>query len=327
VSDSSREQASAEVLEPAIGVDVGGTKLLAVLIEPGGRVTTDPLHPSPATGLDLVGEVMGSVERLAGGAVASVGVGVPGRVDGRDVVQFAPNLKGIVGSGVGAELRAALPQTRVWVGNDAGAACWAEHELGAGRGTSDMVMITLGTGIGGGVVADGHLLEGSSRFAGEIGHMVVDPAGPPCPCGQRGCWERYASGNGLGDLARGLARAGEMPTVVELAGGDASAVRGEHVTTAAANGDRAALQVVKTFSDWVALGLANLANILDPGVMVIGGGLVTVGDLFMDQVRVAFAERLVGHGSRVPPRVVTAELGPSAGAVGAALLGALAGGA
>jgi glucokinase len=309
----------------AIGVDVGGTKLLAVRVESAGRVVADPLQSSPKSGAALVSDVVETALRLADGAVPSLGIGVPGRVDGDGTVRFAPHLQGVVGERLGDDLRRRLHGAQVWVGNDAVAACWAEHELGGGRGSTDMVMVTLGTGIGGGVVVGGQIVEGTGRFAGEIGHMVVDPGGPPCPCGKRGCWETFASGNGLGRLGRELALAGRIPAVVELAGGDPEAVRGEHVSTAALAGDLQANEVVATFAEWVTLGLANLVSILDPEVIVIGGGLVEVGELLLAPIRRSLRNQILAAGVRPPVRVVPAELGPQAGAIGAALLGVLAG--
>ncbi len=158
------------------------------------------------------------------------------------------------------------------VTNDATCAALAEWRFGAGRGVDDMVMVTLGTGIGGGVVAGGRLIVGANGFAGEFGHMVVDPDGPPCPCGRRGCWERYASGSGLAQLARAAAVGGRLRRVVEVAGGDAGMVRGEHVQAAAREGDPGAVAVVDEFARWVALGLVNLTNALDPARFVLGGG-------------------------------------------------------
>jgi glucokinase len=211
------------------------------------------------------------------------------------------------------------PGATTWVGNDATAAAWAEHVVGAGHGLADVLMVTLGTGIGGGIIAGGRLIEGRHRYAGEWGHMVIDPHGPPCPCGKRGCWERFASGSGLGRLGRETAQAGRARHVVELAGGDAEGVRGEHVSIAAAEGDPEALAIMGSFAWWLALGLANLANIFDPGVIVIGGGLVEAGEILMAPVREAFAS-LVQAGERRDTAIRAATLGSRAGAVGAALL-------
>ena len=307
-----------------IGVDIGGTKLLAVRLDSDGRMAGSPLHvPAPHTPDELVAAVVGVANRLSeGGPPTSIGVGVPGLVDASDTLVFAPNLQGATGAQVGAALREGAPGAKIWVGNDATAACWGEHFSGAGAGYSDMLMVTLGTGIGGGIVVGGRLVEGAHRFAGEFGHMVVDPNGPQCPCGKRGCWERFASGAGLGVLARELAMAGGAPGLSELAGGDPEDVKGEHVTAAAASEDPAAVEIMRRFGWWVALGLANLANLFDPQVIVVGGGLVEAGEVLMGPVRRAFDELIEAGGLRPMPEVVAARLGPKAGAVGAGLLAA-----
>ena len=307
---------------PAVGVDIGGTKLLAVRLEPDGAVVTDGLAASPRTGPELVEEVVAAARRLAGGRPASLGVGVPGLVDATGTLVFAPNLPGAAGTGLGAALQAAEPDCRFWVGNDGTAACWAEHERGAGRGYADMLMVTLGTGIGGGIVCGGRLVEGAHRFAGEFGHMIVDPTGPQCPCGKRGCWERFASGSGLGRLARELAVAGGAADLVEMAGGDPEAVKGEHVTAAARSGEPAALEIMNRFGWWVALGLANLTNLFDPDVIVLGGGLVQAAEVLLEPTRRAFHELVEAATLRPPVGIVAAQLGPEAGAVGAGLLAA-----
>jgi glucokinase len=221
---------------------------------------------------------------------------------------------------VGVELdrRLGLP---IRVDNDATCAAWGEHLGGAARGVRDAVCVTLGTGIGAGIIADDELVRGAHGFAGEAGHMVVDPRGPLCPCGRRGCWERFASGSGLRWLGREAAEAGRFHRGVELAGGMAEHVHGEHVTQACAEGDAEALAVMRSFADWVALGVANLVTLLDCSLVVIGGGLVEAGDLLLDPVRAAFAEQVMAPGERTDVRIVAAELGERAGAIGAALLG------
>jgi glucokinase len=308
-----------------IGVDIGGTKVLAVLLD-GDRVVAETRSPTPTTGVELL-EVAASaaaslrseadIERLSG-----IGVGAPGLVDGTGTLRYAPNLPGGTGLAIQANLQARFPDVVVRVGNDATCAGWAERVLGAARGSDDVVMVTLGTGIGGGIVAGGRLLVGTNGFAGEIGHMVVDPHGPPCPCGKRGCWERFASGSGLGRLGREAGEAGQAHRVVELAGGDPEAVRGEHVTAAASDGDEEARAVMAQFGWWLALGLANLANTFDPQCLVLGGGLVSAGAVLLDPVRAAFAELVEAAEHRPPIRILAAELGERAGAIGAALLAA-----
>jgi len=184
------------------------------------------------------------------------------------------------------------------------------------------VMVTLGTGIGGGIVADGRMLRGRNGFAGEFGHMVVDPDGLECPCGRRGCWERYAAGTGLAQLARNAAARGRGAGLVERAGGDAAAIRGEHVQLAATAGDPGALAVVDEFGRWVAIGLVNLANSLDPDMFVLGGGIAATPELYIGPITRWFASLLYAPDHRPHPVVTFASLGERAGAVGAALLAA-----
>lgn len=306
----------------AVGIDVGGTKLLAIRLEADGGVVADPRVPVPRSGPGLVDGVLAAARRLAGSEPSSIGVGVPGLVDGEGRLVFAPNLSEATGADLGPALRRAIPGCGVWVGNDATAACWAEHQRGAGSGYDDVLMVTLGTGIGGGIVCRGRLVEGANRFAGEFGHMVVDPTGPQCPCGKKGCWERFASGAGLGTLGRELAVAGGAPEVTARAGGDPESVKGEHVTAAAAAGDGPATEIMRRFGWWVALGLANLANLFDPQVIVVGGGLVEAGEVLLEPTRQAFADLVEAGGIRPNPDILAARLGPEAGAVGAGLLAA-----
>jgi glucokinase len=184
----------------------------------------------------------------------------------------------------------------------------------------DVVVATLGTGIGGAVVADGAVRRGHNGFAGEFGHMVVDPEGPVCPCGRRGCWERYASGEGLTRLTREAAAAGRLGAALGHEGLDPDAVGGEDVQRWAAAGDPGARDVIERFAHWVALGLASLTNALDPQMIVIGGGLSSAGGLLATPIRRALGELLYQPDLRTVPRVEFAALGERAGAIGAALL-------
>ena len=307
---------------PTIGVDIGGTKVLAVRLDAAGTVLAEDRRATPRDGselIDVVRELVTTLRPDAGGAVR-IGVGAPGLVDRDGVLRFAPNLRNAEDLPVRAELERVVPGATVRVGNDATCAGWAERTYGAARGTDHAILVTLGTGIGGGIVANGQLLEGANGYAGEIGHMVVDPNGPPCPCGKRGCWERFASGSGLGRLAREAAHAGQANRVVELAGGDPEAVRGEHVTQAAGEGDAQALEVMTRFGWWLALGLANLANILDPECFVLGGGLVEAGRLLLGPTRAAFRDLVEAADRRPEVGIVLAEMGERAGAIGAAAL-------
>jgi glucokinase len=309
---------------PTVGVDLGGTKCLAVVVDGSGRAVGEHRAPTPsgAGTIAVIDAIVDAVDALAArhGDVTGVGVGLPGLVDDRGVLRYAPNLPGVAEVPVGSLLAERFPGRRVVVENDASCAGWGEREAGAGRSSDHLVAITLGTGIGGGIVLDGRLYRGAHGFSGEVGHMVVDPHGPPCACGQRGCWERFASGSGLGRIAREAAHAGRASRIVELAGGDPEDVRGEHVTAAAADGDAEARDVLADFAWWVALGLANLANAFDPELFVLGGGLVEAGDLLLDPVRAAFAELVEAVEHRPPVDILPAALGERAGAIGAALL-------
>jgi glucokinase len=304
-----------------VGVDVGGTKCLGVAVAADGQVVAEQREPTPRGGDALIETLVGIVADLTVvvGSPDAVGVGVPGLVDRSGTLRVAPNLGGVRSLEVGNRLRAAMGLPVV-VDNDATCAAWGEHTAGAAKGADHSVLVTLGTGIGGGIVASGRVERGVNGFAGEVGHMVVDPDGLPCVCGRRGCWERYASGSGLGRLGRDAALAGRAPTVVELAGGDPESVRGEHVTAAAMAGDDAALAIMGTFGWWVALGVANLVAVLDPEVVVIGGGLSEVGELLLAPVRKAYRDLVMAHDERPPVDIVPAALGEHAGAVGAGLL-------
>ncbi|MGB8861511.1 MAG: ROK family protein [Ilumatobacteraceae bacterium] len=300
-----------------LGIDVGGTKCLGVILDASGEVIEEQRRPTPK-GPDAIIATLAELA-TAMGPWDSVGVGVPGLVTREGVLRAAPNLVDINNFRVGALLSEQLG-TAVHVDNDGTCAAAAEWKTGAARGVDDFVMVTLGTGIGGGVIAGGSLIRGANGFTGEIGHMVVDPDGPPCPCGRRGCWERYASGSGLGRLAREAAVGRRLERVVMLAGGDAERVRGEDVQAAAREGDADAVQVIDHFGRWVALGLVNLTNILDPASFVLGGGLAASADLYLAPIQRWFTQLLYAPHLRPHPTLMFASLGERAGAVGAALL-------
>jgi glucokinase len=306
----------------AAGIDVGGTKCLGVVIDDAGVVVAESRHPTPR-GEAVIDALAGVTEDLEAevGPLPALGVGVPGLVTLEGVLRASPNIPDVAELDVAGRLGARLDIPLV-VGNDATWAVLAEWRVGAGQGCDDVVMVTLGTGIGGGVVAGGRLVVGAHGFTGEFGHMVVDPNGPPCPCGRRGCWERFASGSGLAQLARTAAVGGRLRRVVEVAGGDAALVRGEHVQAAAREGDAGAVAVVDEFARWVALGLVNLTNALDPAMFVLGGGLAEGADLYLDPILRWFDALLYSPQLRPHPAVAFAELGERAGAIGAALAAA-----
>lgn len=285
--------------------------------------------PTPHDGVDALASVMADLvddlrtraRRDLGSDVAAVGLGAPGLVDRDGVMHTGPNLPGIEDFGF-AEYLGRTTGLPAVVDNDATCAAWAEHERGRFGGHNHTLFLTLGTGIGAGVTVKGELLRGANGFGGEAGHIVVDPDGPPCPCGRNGCWERYGSGSGLARLARDAAVAGLIPRVVELAGGNVEDVRGEHVTRAAAEGARGAAEVMDRFGWWVALGIANLVAVLDSEMVIIGGGLVEAGSVVMDPIRRAFPDVLFGASARPAVPIERASMGEWAGGIGAALLAA-----
>jgi glucokinase len=313
------------------GIDIGGTKVLGVALGAGDAIVAEARVPTPTGTRSIVGShvaaavalVVAKLDTALGtpdhAADAPVGVGAPGMVDRRGRLCFAPNLPQAHGVDWTQLIGDELPGRAVVIENDANLAVLAEHRLGSARGYDHVLLVTLGTGIGGGIVIDGRVQVGAAGFAGEIGHMVVDPAGPPCPCGRRGCWERYASGAGLGVLAREAALAGRLDEVVRRAGGDPESVRGEDVSAAAADGDAGARAVIEEVGGWIGFGLANLACVLDPECFVLGGGVVEAGSVLIDAARANFAALLEGGERRPQARIVPATFGERAGAVGAAL--------
>lgn len=267
--------------------------------------------------------IVGVVEELMCGLdpdqVLAIGIGAAGFVAAdRATVVFAPHL-----SWRDEPLRDRLGKRitkPVFIDNDANAAAWAEWRFGAARGESHLVMITLGTGIGGGLLIDGEVLRGRFGIAGEFGHMQVVPDGHRCECGNRGCWEQYASGNALVREARAMvtARSPIAMDMIARINGDASRLTGPLVTEAAKAGDRMAVELLTEIGTWLGVGIASLAAAFDPGMFVIGGGVSAAGDLLLEPARQAFSRQLTGRGYRPEASIVVAQLGNDAGLIGAA---------
>ena len=308
--------------QAVIGIDVGGTKARAVTVEVGTNEVVDrEASPSSDDGPTLVATLADLVARLGartGREVAAVGLGVAGLAHQSGIVHYSPNLPGLGGFPIGPELQEALG-VPVVVGNDATAGTFAEWQLGAGRDADNFAMVTLGTGIGTGFVVDGRLLRGASGLAGESGHMVVDVNGPAHRTGQRGPWEYFASGTALDRLGRNAAASGEFPWGVTKAGG-ADAVTSQHVAAGAAEKVEDALRILDGFCQEVSQGLANLVLVLDLELVVIGGGLCGIGEPLRAGVEYWLLELLLGSEYRPAVRVVLAELGAEAEALGAALI-------
>lgn len=309
-----------------VGVDVGGTKVAAGVVDEEGRVLARVRKASTPNEVGAVeAAIVEAVTELAAGhPVTAVGVGAAGLVDEtRSVVRFAPNL-GWREQPVRAQLEE-LTGLPVVVENDANAAAWAEYRFGAAAGHHDVVMVTVGTGIGGALVFGGRLHRGRYGLAGEIGHLVVQPGGRRCGCRRRGCWEQYASGNALLRDARTRAAEDRERAEVLLALGNRSpeGVLGRHVTEAARAGDPVALESFAEIGHWLGRGMAELAAVLDPGCFVVGGGVSDAGELLLGPARAAYAGHLVGADVRPAAAIVPAQLGNDAGLVGAAELARL----
>ncbi|HVV30576.1 MAG TPA: ROK family glucokinase [Mycobacteriales bacterium] len=315
-----------------IGIDIGGTKVAAGLVDAAGTVLSQCEEPTPSSSPEAVLDVVTAVvARLRAAATAgdleviAVGVGAAGFVDvARATVLFAPNLawrQEPLRDGIAA--RVGLP---VVVENDANAMAWGEYRFGAGRGAADLVCVTVGTGIGGGIVLNGQLHRGTFGVAGEVGHLRVVPDGRLCGCGNHGCWEQYCSGRVLAREARDRLRAApeSAGALLQLAGGNPEAVTGRIVTAAAQAGDPVALECFDTVGRWLGQGLADLAAILDPERFVVGGGVIQAGSLLLDPASRAYADALTGSRYRPRAGIVPARLGPVAGMVGAADLARLA---
>jgi glucokinase len=309
-----------------IGVDVGGTKVAAGVVDGQGTVVEKLKRSTPAARPDDTADVIADVvlELLSRYEVSAVGIGAAGFVDEtRSTVLFAPNLAWR-DEPVQKRVEERIGRT-VIVENDANAAAWAEATLGAARGEQHMMLIAVGTGIGAGIVLEGRLFRGRWGVAGEPGHYRVVPDGRLCGCGNRGCWEQYASGNALVAEARDLAiraPSGAM-RLLELGNGNAEGIDGPAVTKAAREGDAGALTCFDIVGSWLGQGLADLASILDPGCFVIGGGVSEAGEMLLRPARSAYEASLSGRTHRRFADIRLAELGPDAGLIGAAGLARL----
>ena len=303
------------------GVDLGGTNTRVALVDPDGTVVEQRVGPTAPT-LDGIVEFIADAARALHHHrpdAAALGVGAAGMVDRDGVIHYSPNVPAFLRAPVRARLTEALGLP-VAVDNDANVAALAELVYGAGRGSDNFLLVTLGTGVGGGVVVNGKVLRGAHGFAAEIGHFQVDPHGPRCACGEIGHWEAVASGTALGALGRAAAARGEAPAVLALAGGDVATVRGTHVGEAAQRGEPDAVALVVEYAHQVAIGLVGLVNIFDPDQVLVSGGLVDLGDVLLGPLAAAFHGRVEGAPYRPAIPVVAAALGGSAGVIGAAAL-------
>jgi glucokinase len=303
----------------AIGLDVGGTKVAGLLVDEDGEVLARGSSGTPATDAQAI---MATIVQVAGelrgsGQPVAIGIGAAGMVDfAAGTMRWAPNLawselpiRDLVSEQID------LPCI---VENDANAAAWGEYRFGAASGYRHVLMVTVGTGIGGGIVADGALYRGAHGFAGEIGHVIVEPGGPECGCGNRGCWEQVASGHALDRLGRLAVETRPESLIARLAAGPE--VTGRDVAEAAKQGDSLATSIFAQVGQRLGEGIAGLVNILDPEAVLVGGGVAEVGDVLMAPARSAYMASVEAPDHRPEVPLLQAALGNDAGAIGAAAL-------
>ena len=307
----------------AIGVDIGGTKIAVGVVDEAGRILAQVRRETVADDVaDIDRAIADACTELAKEhEVGAIGLAAAGFVSpDRRSVLFAPNIawrEYPLAQRIEDLLELDVP---VVVENDANAAGWAEFRFGAGREATDMLMLTVGTGLGGAIVIDRELARGKWGVAAEVGHMRVVPGGHYCGCGHEGCWEQYASGTALERDARqaAIAQPARAARLIELAGGDPAEVSGPCVTQAAQDGDELAIELLATLGRWIGEGSASVAALLDPELIVIGGGVGAAGDLLLSPVRKAYEAQLSALGHRPVAAIELAQHGNEAGIIGAA---------
>ncbi|MCY3924583.1 MAG: ROK family protein [bacterium] len=304
------------------GFDVGGTNIRAEVLGDGAACAAARRRDRPDTMggiVDAICAMLAEMEEESARPVAAVGVGCAGLVDCSGVVATSPNIPAISDFPLRSMLAGRLRRP-VAVDNDAAAALRGEMEGGAASDVSDALLVTFGTGIGAALLLDGEIRRGAHGLAGEAGHMIVAPDGPECLCGRRGCWEQLASGEALGRAAREAAAAGKAPALRDRAAGRIEALRGEHVGELATAGDPVARRLLAEFASWAALGLNNLILMTSPQVIVLGGGMSELGEVFVAPVRDALSKVFAEQQRRPAVELRRARHGDRAGVIGAAHL-------
>lgn len=315
-------------MEYCIGIDLGGTNIAGGVATLDGRLvhTQSVKTGMPCTPDEIADRIAALCRSLAQAAqtpleqMAWIGVGAPGSVDkDTGVVEYANNLE-FYNVPLGAMLRTRLGLP-VYVDNDANAAAWGEYRAGVGRGCSSMVMVTLGTGVGGGIIEDSRIVTGCNWAAGELGHFVIDMNGEPCNCGLRGCFEQYGSVTALICQAREAMAAHKESKLWALAENEEANVNGKVILAAYDAGDETAVQVVNTYVHYLCIGVTSIINIFQPEVLCLGGGISRRSDVLVEPIRAFNAAHGYGRSCPKQPRIMSAELFGDAGIIGAALLG------
>ncbi|MTD17370.1 ROK family protein [Nakamurella sp. YIM 132087] len=300
-----------------IGLDIGGTSVRAAVVDADCRIVDSRHAPTPHTVEETEKVFAELILDLASvHPVRAVGLAVAGFVTAdRTAVMFAPHLAWR-GDPVPQRI-SDLVGMPVVMDHDVNSAAWAEYRRGSARSASIALLVAIGTGIGAGLIVDGEIYRGAHGVAPELGHLVLVPGGRPCPCGKRGCWERYCSGTGLADTAREMIAADHKPGLLDI--GDPADLTGAMVAKAASAGDQLALRALADLGTWLGRGLAMAADVLDPEVIVIGGGVVGSSEYFLPQAVAEMRAMITGGAHRPEPRVELATFGGSAGIIGAAL--------
>ena len=306
----------------AIGIDVGGTKVLGGVVTDNGEILATARRDTPREGGRALTEAIANVatELAQQHPVESIGISAAGFISSdRQTMLATPNISNWNGVNLVHELTEILHK-KIVLENDANAAAWGEFKFGAGRGRNDLMMLTLGTGVGGGLILDGSVFRGAFGIGAELGHMRLIPDGQLCGCGIRGCLEQYASGSALMRHAREAIDASPLlaRNLLERGDGSIEGLKGQHITDAARDGDPVAIAAFNTMANYLGAGIASLCAVIDPSCIVLGGGVIDAGELFLAPTRES-ALRLIPFSGKHPyPEIVSAELGNHAGLVGVA---------
>lgn len=308
----------------SIGIDIGGTKIAGALVSEAGEILAEDRIATPSSGSEqIVDAVVTMIQKLADGQdVSAAGVAAPGFIDTtQSIVYYTPNI-----SWRNEHLRDRLSERLdldITIDNDANAAGWAEFRFGAGRGYSDMTMLTIGTGVGGAIVNRDRLFRGGFGAGAELGHMRIVPGGLLCGCGARGCIEQYGSGRALLRMANEIADEGGIGVALAAVRERNGQLTGPDVAALIVEGDAGARGALRQLGHWLGQACASLSAVLDPQIFVFGGGVAVAGDLLLDPVREAYFDALPARGFHPEPEFVIATLVNDAGVVGAADLARL----
>lgn len=318
-----------------IGIDLGGTNIAGGIVNEQYQIVAKASAPTGAgerTAEEITDAIAALCATLAGkvgvtlGEVAAIGIASPGIADHeRGVVVYSCNLP-FRNFAIAGQVAAKTGVSRVHLENDANAAAWGEAVAGAARGTKNSVMITLGTGVGGGVIIDGKVFSGFNFAGTELGHVVIEQGGALCGCGRRGCWEAYSSATGLIRMTREKIEAchrDNRPTLLESVAAEEGKISGKTAFVAMRRGDAAARETVEIYARYLATGLTNMINIFQPEVLSVGGGISGEKQGLLDLIVPQIHAEQYGTGYVTPTRIVIAELGNDAGIIGAAFLGIL----